>query len=91
MMGEFSRYKQVVEKQAQKLKTIMLALKVKDKTLKDEKVKAKDILTQLARSIDNQNTINESRLRIQRSVSPVGTQDTLNRVASPFEKRLSNY
>jgi len=31
----------------------MLALKVKDKTLKDEKVKAKDMLTQLARSIDN--------------------------------------
>jgi len=69
----------------------MLALKVKDKTLKDEKVKAKDMLTQLARSIDNQNTINEGRRQIQRSVSPVGAQDTLNRVASPFEKRLSNY
>ena len=35
MMGEFTRYKAVVEKQAEKIKTVMLALKVKDKTFKD--------------------------------------------------------
>ena len=53
MIAEFTRYKHVAEQQAKKLKTVMLALKVKDQMFKDERQKAKTLLHDLTSSINN--------------------------------------
>ena len=53
MIAEFTRYKHVAEQQAKKLKTVMLALKVKDQMFKDERQKAKTLLHDLTNSINN--------------------------------------
>lgn len=61
MMGEFTRYKQVVEQHSKKLRTAMLALHAKTDCWRDEKNKTKALLQDLIRSVDNQQGILEGR------------------------------
>ena len=90
MIAEFTRYKHVAEQQAKKLKTVVLALKVKDQMFKDERQKANSLLNDLASSIENQRNILEGRQRIEKSVSP-NSQEKPHRAMSPYEKRLLSY
>ena len=93
MISEFQRYQTMAEQQTDKLKTIIMALKVKDSVYREETNKAKVYLEELTRSIEIQQSINKCRRSVQkkhmqqRSVSPISLNGS-RRDTSPFEKRL---
>jgi len=83
MLAEFNRFRSLADTQTQKLKTVVLALNVKTQACKQERAYAKTLLEDLARSVNDQLLINNSREQLHQALSPE-SKELVSRGYSPY-------